>query len=352
MCANLCVKRVLRLIIYVDVLMATNLFVNYFLLLVTKLLLRANISRKRLVLGAVLGSIYALVIFLPPLPTFVTLLMNTAASALIVLVSFPIHGIKAFLKTFAAFFSVNFAFAGAMLALWLAVRPNGMIYQNGTVYFDIDIKILIFSTVLVFLLLTLAFRLFRKKAPDNMLYDIEITNLGQTVTAKALLDTGHALSDGFSDTPVLVVSRRIAMKTAPPDVRAFLARDEVPEAQPAIRLIPYSTVRGTGVLKAFYAQSVRIPGKSYELKHILLALSEADFSNTEYEVLLCGDFFERGGTQNVHSEMEAAAAKNSSVLFSGGYPLYKRTRNTSRTAFQDRGGSTARSACGRGNKCP
>ena len=142
------------LVVYADVLMVTNLFINYFLLSAVKLLLRVSVPRKRILFGALIGSVYALTIFLPKLPTAVSALMNLSASALMVFAAFPIHSRKKFLKAFLAFFVINFAFAGTMLALWLFFRPNGMIYQNGTVYFDIDIKILIGTTVLCYILLT------------------------------------------------------------------------------------------------------------------------------------------------------------------------------------------------------
>lgn len=301
------------MIVYVDVLLVINLFVNYFLLLVTKTLLHKTVRRKRLVLGAVLGSLYALVIFLPKLPNIVTLLMHLAASCLIVLAAFPVENAKAFFKAFAAFFAVNFAFAGLMLALWLGFRPNGMVYQNGAVYFDIDIKILILSSAACYLLLTLIFRLLRRRAPDNAVYDIELLQNGKTVIAKALLDTGHSLSDGFSDRPVLVASRRVVQRLADASLLPFLKGETAPLSGSAahIRLIPYSSVRGSGVLKAFCIEEVRVPSRSYRLQNVLLALSETEFSSGEYEVLLCGDFFERGGHSHVgHPKNKRVSSKN------------------------------------------
>ncbi len=301
------------MIVYVDVLLVINLFVNYFLLLVTKTLLRKSVRRKRLVLGAVIGSLYALVIFLPTLPNIITLLMHLAASCLIVLAAFPVENVKAFLKAFAAFYAVNFAFAGLMLALWLGFHPNGMVYQNGAVYFDIDIKILILTSAACYLFLTLIFRLLRRRAPDNAVYDIELFHRGKTVATKALLDTGHSLSDGFSDCPVLVANHRVVLRLADTALRPFLEGEitSVSDSTARIRLIPYSSVHGSGVLKAFRIEEVCVPSRSYRLQNVLIALSETEFSAGEYEVLLCGDFFERGGHSHVgHAKNKSTALKN------------------------------------------
>lgn len=55
-------------VVYVDVLLALNLFINYLLLLSGACLLREKVRRWRLLLGAALGAIYALVIFCPSFP--------------------------------------------------------------------------------------------------------------------------------------------------------------------------------------------------------------------------------------------------------------------------------------------
>lgn len=291
------------MIVYVDVLVVTNLFINFLLLSVTRMLLRKNVSRKRLAAGAALGGFYALVIFLPQLPSAVTVLMHLAASAVIVLAAFPVSGGKDFCKSFAAFFAVSFAFAGLMFALWLGFAPNGMAYQNGAVYFDIDIRVLIVSTAVCYVLLTLTYRLLRRRAPDNSLYDIELTLNGKTVCAKALLDTGHTLSDGFSDRPVLVAAKRVVRRLADAPVYAFLDGEGVPAPENTlpVRLIPYKTIHDSGVLKAIPIDAVFVPSRRYRLQNVWLAESKTDFGASEYEVLLCGDFFERGGKQYAHS---------------------------------------------------
>lgn len=338
------------MVVYADVLMVTNLFINYFLLSAAKRLLRMRTSRKRIVLGALLGSVYALTIFLPKLPLPVSALLNLSASALMVLAAFPIHGKKQFLKVFCAFFAINFVFAGTMLALWFFFQPNGMIYQNGTVYFDIDIKVLLGMTVLCYVLLSAFGYLLRKRAPNNALYDVELTNAGKTVNAKALLDTGHALTDGFTDTPVLVISRRIAKQLAPMDLQGYLDSEETPKFSKDLRLIPYSGVDGDGVLKAFYAQSIRVPQRDYAVQHILLAQSKTDFASTEYEILLCSDFFERGGTQNVHSKTKNTSEKAVEVFLQTRHSLHKRFRNLTGAAFKGGGRNSAQTAVGRRNR--
>ena len=50
-------------VIYIDVLIVLNIFINYFLLLATTFFLHQKPKRWRLVVSAVVGSLFSLLIF-------------------------------------------------------------------------------------------------------------------------------------------------------------------------------------------------------------------------------------------------------------------------------------------------
>lgn len=287
------------MVIYADVLVVINLFVNYFLLLITKRLLRISVRRIRILGGAAFGGLYSLIIFAPELPLALTFFLHLVAVGVLVGVSFPAHNIRAYLKACAAFFVVSFGFGGIMLAVWLFFRPNGMIYQNGAVYFDIQIQVLLGTTVVCYLLFSVLFYLLKRKAPDNRLYPVVLQNADKSVHTNALLDTGNTLSDGFSEAPVLVTTERILDKLAPAEAKPFL-KGNMPEVQNTdFRLIPYATVHGSGVLRGIVIDSVHLPKEGIEVKRAVLVQSTAEFDTTEYEVLLSNQFFERGEKKRV-----------------------------------------------------
>ena len=76
------------MVIYADILVVINLFVNYFLLLITKRILHVCVRRIRILCGAVFGGLYSLIIFAPALPLAVTVLFHMAAVGILVLISF------------------------------------------------------------------------------------------------------------------------------------------------------------------------------------------------------------------------------------------------------------------------
>lgn len=287
------------MVIYADVLVVINLFVNYFLLLITKRFLRISVRRVRILCGAILGGLYSLILFAPKMPLALTLLLHTVAVGMIVAVSIPVHTFKAYLKAYAAFFAVNFGFGGTMLAVWLVFRPNGMVYQNGAVYFDISIQVLLLSTVLCYILFSVIFFLLKRKAPDNKLYSVILQNGDKSVHTNALFDTGNTLTDGFSDTPILIATEHILNKLTNEETQAFL-RGDTPQIQnTAFRLIPCATVHGNGILRGIVIDSATLPQAGVTVRKPILVQTAECIDTTEYDVILSNQFFERGEKNRV-----------------------------------------------------
>lgn len=283
--------------VYVDVLISINIFVNYFLLLLVKSILKLNVKRYRIFLGAFAGGLYSLVIFMPETPNILTLLMNLTASLSIVLISFKPKNLKLLLKAYIAFFCANFAFAGLMLALWIFFKPKSMIYNNSVVYFDIDIKILVISTVVCYCALKLIFTLIKRSSPDNKIYSITLFNKNKSVTVNALLDTGNTLRDCFTGKPVIVAEKGVIKKLFDSSVLEFFDTGQIPNTyeKSKLRLIPVNTVSNEGVLRSAVIDGITINSKNLTVNNILLAQSKTSFSNGEYSVLLNNDIFDERG---------------------------------------------------------
>ena len=309
---------VIKTKIYVDVLVVINIFINYFLLSAASLIVRLKPKRIRLAAGAFTGGAYSLVIFLPNIPNILSVFMNFCMSVLLVLIAFAPKKITVFIKEFAAFFAVNFIFAGLMLAVWLVFKPSGMVYNNAAVYFDIDVKLLVLSTVVCYVVLTLFSKLLKRNSPDDKLFDVKLCNKGAAVFTKALFDTGNLkaplkkqalfdtgnlLSDGFSDTPVIIAERSVVKKLVPEGIFSFIdgeAALPINADDGSIRLIPAGTVGGESILRAVLIDSVTVIGKkeAREVKNVILAESKTPFSSGDYSVLLGPKIFEiREGNQ-------------------------------------------------------
>lgn len=285
----------MKQVVYVDVLVVLNIFVNYFLLLETAFISREKASRIRILLASILGGIYSLIIILPPLPTYLSILVKLFFSVTLVLASFKIKTIKHFIRMFLMFFFVNFAFAGLMFAIWMILKPNGMVYNNGAVYFNINALLLTILTIVCYVIIALISKLTQKNAPSNKVYTITVQLEDKTITGTALVDTGNSLCDTFSDTPVIVAEYRFIKDILPDELKEFFNKseiyklDNIPEPwENRIRLIPYNSVGSEGLLKSFKPDKIIISdrSKNTQTDNVYIAVNNSALSNGEYSVLL------------------------------------------------------------------
>lgn len=290
----------MKQVVYIDVLFVLNMFINYLLLLTTAKITHLEASRWRLLGGAALGGLYALLIFTPVINIIYTLGAKLLFSLSIVLTVFKNLNAKRLIKALACFYGVNFAFAGAMFAIWITLTPKGMMINNGIVYFNFSIVTLVITAVIIFFLLNLLSFFNRRQVAHSHQYQVTLSLNGKTAKAAALMDTGNTLTDAFSGTPVVVAEYRVVEKLFPENLHSFFQgkADEVyqmnREWSARIRLIPFSSIGGEGMLPAFRPDQMTIEGfqTSLQTHKVLIAVCNGKISSGEYGVLLNPDLLQ------------------------------------------------------------
>ena len=282
--------------IYVDVLLAVNLFINYFLLLAAAKFLGVPKKQWRLVLGAALGAAYSLAILLPAIPVILNMAVKIVLSASIVWVAFPIKSWKMFFKSMGCFYAMNFAFAGFMLAFWYFIGPPGLVIKNSVVYLSISPIILILSTVVCYVVLRIVFRMIGKQENQSTLCTLQITMDHKTVSCTARIDTGNSLVEPFSHAPVAVVEYEIlqsildmAMQEA---MRSSIgAGTAQPPVTAGIRMVPFHSIAGQGVLPAFRPDECIVDCGKQKMKanQVYIAVCRQKIGSGEFSALLNPD---------------------------------------------------------------
>jgi len=285
----------MRPVVYIDVLFFVNLIVNYFILLGTKRAVGADGSRWRMIGGAALGALYSMIIFFPNLPWIMTLGTKLVFAVSIVTAAFGLVGRKRFLRLLAWFFTLSFAFAGIMMALWYVASPPGLAIQNGVVYVDFPPLLLILSSAAAYVIFGVMQRFFGTRR-RNTVCKVTISVGEESVTVDSLLDTGHALKETFSGSPV-VICEYAAVKPLIPEALCTLFSGEAEEETDRLkgnpdwarryRVIPCTTIAGTGILPAFKADctEVNVDGKSEKIG-AYIAVSRTSLSGGAYRALL------------------------------------------------------------------
>ena len=271
-------------VIYADVLVITNIIINYLLLRACAVVMSLPPRAVRLLAASLLGGAYSLIIFAGSLSVPALMGIKTVFAASLVLTAFRVKSFKAFLRCCAVFLLVNFAFAGLMLAIRIAFAPQAMLFKNGAVYFDIDPVALTFCALICYGVMRLISYFGRSRVPSGRIFQIEIENGGKTVSGRALYDTGNTLTEGFSGRPVIICEKEFIAPVAGECANDYTAGD-LPEG---FRLIAMSTVAGGGVLPAFRTEKLRvyIGGRAYEISGAYAAVADRRVIGADFSALI------------------------------------------------------------------
>ena len=255
------------MIVYVDVLIVINILVNYFMLLAVKTISRMDTTRFRILLGSIVGGLSSLLLFLDDLGIIMTLL-KVLSAVIMSIITFGIKPIKKLIRATFWLFAICFIFGGIMFAIYMFTEIDIMLYNNGIIYFDIDITFLVICSVIAYIVITLISKLTDKKAPKSKEYYIKIQTDKKTISCQSLMDTGNNLREPFSNYPVIMMDKTMFCDL-------FDENDKM-------RLIPVSTVSGETLLKAYRPKLIEIGDYKTDKVYVAESLAPLD----EYKIIL------------------------------------------------------------------
>lgn len=242
--------------VYVDVLLAINFFINYFLLLSTSRIMRCEIKRVNICLAAIVGAASSLSIFLPTMHFLINAAFKLAVSGVMVLTAFGKQKPKIFFRYCLVMCAVTFSFGGAMLALWITTAPNGMYYRNGIAYFNVSPEFIIVVTIVCYSVITIVGRIINRRERYQARIKAELFCGDKIAKLTLIADTGNSLSEPFSGYPVIVVKREAVKCVLPKGFDELTKTGNLFNSCTNCRVIPYNSVGGGGLLIAFLPEKI------------------------------------------------------------------------------------------------
>ena len=339
-------------VVYADSVFLLNGAMDYVLLLVTARLAGIPLKRRRYLLAAALGAVYAVAVFLPGMGFLSAFASKLAVGVLLALIAFG--GEEKLLRLVLLLFAVSCAMAGCVLALGLLAGSRVPV-SNGIFYTDVDARVLLVAVAAAYLVLTVVFRAAARHGLGGALVPVKVCVGGRTVQLTALYDSGNGLRDPAGGGAVLVtapgsldsVLPRSVGKLLTPELLRFPADllEPLRAAAPALRprLLPYRAVGvAGGLLLTIRADWVEVRVRLYDGAPVALSPTAL---GTGYAALWGGEV-KRGGNHDRFEERTAAAADVVGTAAGGGRPLHRRQRYASAAA--DKGtGSRAAGPAGR-----
>lgn len=275
-------------VIYIDLLFLLNFVANYLLLLGAGRLAGAGLCRWRLAVGAAVGAIYAVAIFLPDLSWLSLWPCKIAAGILMAVCGYG--GERSLVRVILLFFAVSAGLAGAVLGVEL-LGGTTLTLQSGVFYSQLDLRLLLLLFVLCYFVLSLLFRRLGRHTGLELV-PVEILFPARAVKLTALRDTGHSLTDPVTNRPVVVAYWKDFAEFLPPrvDVRCPIesAKHCHETGIKGIRLIPYRAVGVEGgVLFALRTQGVLVNGRNVGALLVALSPTPVDDGGA-YQALIGG----------------------------------------------------------------
>lgn len=265
--------------IYLDIILCENLLMNYIILFATYVIIKPKTKHPqiRMILSSLLGSIYAIIIYLNILSIYTNLLAKITLSVVMVYIAFAPPNVKQLLKQILIFYLVSFIFGGCTIALIYFLKPENVEMKNGVFVGMYPIRVGLIAGVIAFIITQIAFKINKSKLNNkNTFIEIELYNKNKMTKARALLDSGNMLKEPISQKPVIVVEKTTLSKIIPEEVLDYIEKivggddqekNEMQEYLSKIRMVPFMSLgKENGMLIGIRLDKIKINTEDIRLE--------------------------------------------------------------------------------------
>lgn len=289
----------MKQIVYVDVLVLENFFMNYLLLYIVNRFCRCNAKIWRIILAATIGALYVVIIFFPELHVFYSLIAKIIVSVIMIIVAFLPYCLRDFLKEFILFYIEAFIIGGCILGIFYLKNYN-MGFDNGVFFMEVTPEYIICGSFISLIMVKFGFDYFDdffSKEKNKVFLHIVMNK--KECDIKALVDTGNSLKDPLTCTPVIIVYYKSIINILPEEIKRLITIEECYEnltreilnssLKQRIRIIPYRALGvNNGILLGIKVDFIisRFRFKKSYIEKPVIALSNQPISNEDdYQAL-------------------------------------------------------------------
>lgn len=197
--------------VYVDLLFALNMTVNYLLLRGSAALGGCPAVLWRLLAAAGVGGVYAVLTVLPGLAFLQAGVMQGLCAGMMLIIAFGFR--KNTVKQALFFFGLSFAFGGAVLLLVQRVEPD-CVMLGGRAYYAVSMPAMLLLAGVCYGIAALVLKNCGRHTGGDIL-PVTLLLEGNSVELRALRDTGNTLCDPITGESVLIVEEERLIKLFP-----------------------------------------------------------------------------------------------------------------------------------------
>ena len=291
------------MVVYVDIILIENLIMNYAILYTTFFIKKIKVSKIRILISAIIGAIYTIIIFVPKIGKFNNIISKILLSCAMIRVIHKERRLKNFIELLLMFYLTSFTIGGLTFAI--SFLKHGQIYSyNNSLIIEFPV---ISSIVALFIGIFLIKNVFKniknliKK--DDIFYQLEIYIEKKKSSINAILDTGNMLKDPITKTPVIIVNKNSIKNILPQEllynIETILGGDCLGKLNnekiaKRITIIPYTSLGNeNGMILGVKPDKIKIEGKV--IRNVVIGVYDKELSKRKkYDALFGLDLLKGG----------------------------------------------------------
>ena len=283
----------MRQTVYADVLFCVNFIIDYIMLISVKHIMSLRAGRMKMLFAAALGGMFSMILLVPPISFVLSALMSIAEAVIMSAAAFMPVRMKTVLKASGLLFCISFCFCGAMTAVCALFSPDNTLIRNGAVYIGISPTVLILTTLICYVLLRIFYSIMNTGPVRNSRCSASIEHNGKKLNVKGMIDSGSTLHEPFSGECVIVGREDVFEEMT--DVKKYMNGSGNMQADRNIRLVPFRSVGGNGLMPAFRPSKITIRSENTEIKvNAYLALCDRKVFSEDCEIIVPSELIMKG----------------------------------------------------------
>lgn len=255
------------MIIYIDLVLIINFIIDFLLLLTVNVALKRHSKIKRIILGAILGGISLLSLFIP-FNSISLSISKFIIGLIMVLVSFGYKNLRYTFYNLLYLFMCSIILGGFLYFLQVQFSYN----NDGFVFYYEGLAI---NYIFIFVITPLILYVFIKsikvlKEVKNYYYKVTIIFSNEfNLCITGFLDTGNKLVDPITNKPIILLNKKLVKGK-------FNIRSPM--------YVPYNALNNHGLLECVKPKKLYID--DIELRNYLVGFSDNSFKLNGIECLL------------------------------------------------------------------
>ena len=270
--------------IYLDVFFIYNFLMDFFVLCIVGIVIKAKKCRVRSVVAAGVGATYATIVtVLEPDERITFFLTYFCVSLCMLMIAFGRKTGKELLKNVAVLYGVTFFTNGLINTVYYGTQwgKSVVLLANTEVFGKISILNSVFLLIVV-LSIAKPFVNHIRKAFGNSGYfhDVTIKTGEKCIHVKALCDTGNSLMEPITRKPVSVIEKAQLSGINESNLKYFV--------------VPYRSMgKNHGMIPAFMAEEIKLDEKI--VRNVMIGIYQGRLSSkNKYQMILHPDIIKKG----------------------------------------------------------